>query len=322
MDLHQTVRSNDFTSFNTLLENGADVTQLNHGNTLLHSLAESYIEPNLVKSLVSIIKHRPTLVDWLIEIERYISKKHILDFVLIQNNHQNTCMHVAIEKENWAFAGLVQNMYLNYRVNQNYLRKNYYGLNEYEYFLFNYGFNGFKNYRESLFWIDTQNNILTTIKCVSKAIKIVKVENNFYYLHNKSSHFNKVIEIEYPNPLASFATEIDFISFCKEKDLQGSINMLNDKALNKIKDFSEKSDNTDLTFKINVDLMNFMLSQGLKYDEYDSFMKHLYTGWQYELSESQKKKIYEPLVKFQQSLNRLQTEYYSSLLNKMIEAWK
>lgn len=108
-----------------------------YGYTILHRLALITDFGSTKAALASIFSSKHNLRSWLIEIGWH----KVRELILIQNTAQQTCMHIAVENDNWTFAGALAGE-LNYRQCPENLRRNRLGLTEYELAIVLYGVSG------------------------------------------------------------------------------------------------------------------------------------------------------------------------------------
>lgn len=147
MNLHEAIRCRDFELFQSLLKSGANIAQLDaHGNTVLHELARNVFSHTVNSEVMQIFKPKAQVFDWLSAIMGAVpwekDRNTKIKFAEIQNKLMDTCMHVAINHENWEFAGLMKQNYWFGKLST--LKKNDSGLNEYELCIKLYGTRGRK----------------------------------------------------------------------------------------------------------------------------------------------------------------------------------
>lgn len=133
MNLHDAIKCRNFELFQSLLKSGANIAQLDaHGNTVLHELAGNVFSHTVNSEVMQIFKPKAQVFDWLSAIMGAVpwekDRNTKIEFAEIQNKFMDTCMHVAINHENWEFAGLMKKNY--WFCNLSTLKKNDSGLNE------------------------------------------------------------------------------------------------------------------------------------------------------------------------------------------------
>lgn len=181
MDLILAICRNDWKTFSSLLDNGADVfaTSVN-GGTVLHALAG--LEPTTDE----IFSKKKSIRTYFLEIYAACSKrgKSIQDFALIQDAYGNTAMHEALYKGNWPLAYLLAEL-LGYKVYYQNFRQNQYGLNEYEWALVLNGIGGRYNDINAVFGksgnIGSYQSTSSTIPALvelKKAINSIKIDKD------------------------------------------------------------------------------------------------------------------------------------------------
>lgn len=329
MDLHAAIRSQNYDLFTQLIVSGADITQLDqHQNTVLHTLAATPMKSSTASDIKSLFTFQPSMIDWLVKIRDRAPSQDMTSFALVQNKKLETCMHIAITCQNWWFATLVQRDYLQYFLHPSRFRRNELGLNEYEYFLFNYGFNGQKEELVSIFahYVDS-HTMLTAIKTAAKSVKLINTGEDKIYLHVDHELFSKAIEEDYPSPYASFESERDLTSLCKEKGVVDpnaeTIKYHKKELIKLISSISNQTSTPELSKKLLLDLMEFLYSRGMRYQEQKNYIRSLYNDWRLPRYGDYGTKMHETIVDFKEHLNKQKMDVaYIYLLDKMINAWK
>ena len=230
MRLHNSVITRDFDLFNSLIKSGEDVYQTDeYGNTALHLIAKNKISDSITHSITSMFSSKiESPYDWICATSRNIT---IADLAVVQNKSLDTCMHIAVENENWAFASAMQqNLY--YHVHPDRLRRNGFGLTEYELALVLYGIQGRSKQIDVVFGemakvycsglgfsyspfteeVGIRGGFLA-LKTAVKAVKMIRLplENGNtvdYNLSQDDKLFKIASENEYPSPHAEFDDEI------------------------------------------------------------------------------------------------------------------
>lgn len=191
------------------------------GNTILHRLAEvdDWDKPKAV--LASVFSNKYSLRSWLVE----IGKDTILELAQIQNNAQDTCIHTAVKRDNWAFAASLGPI-LNYRAYPDRLKRNKMGFTEYELAMVLYGVCGRTDGVRSIFdGIDRVyagslgevtpfrgavdiNDSFPILKRAAKAVKVVilPLENGNQIkaaISSTDAVYETAVEADYPSPYST-----------------------------------------------------------------------------------------------------------------------
>lgn len=231
MRLHNAVINREFDLYTSLIKSGEDVYQSDDdGNTVLHLIAKNKRTDSVAHSITSMFSSKiESPHDWICATGgRNID---IVDLAVVQNKSLNTCMHIAIENENWEFAALMQRR-LCYQLYPDKLRRNEFGLTEYELALVLYGIRGRSNQIDTVFGemakvycsevgfsyspfteeVGIKGGFLALKKAV-KAVKMIKLplengNNVDYPLPADHKLFKIANENEYPSPHAEFDDEI------------------------------------------------------------------------------------------------------------------
>lgn len=231
MRLHNSVINRDFDLYTSLIKSGEDVCQTDeHGNTALHLIAKNKVSDSITHSITSMFSSKvESPHDWICATRgRNID---IVDLAVIQNKSFDTCMHIAIENENWEFAALMQQR-LCYQLHPDKLRRNKFGLTEYELALVLYGIRGRSNQIDAVFGemakvycsglgfsyspftqeVGIDGGFLALKRAV-KAVKMIKLPlKNGNVVNYPLSVDHKLFKIanenEYPSPHAEFDDEI------------------------------------------------------------------------------------------------------------------
>lgn len=231
MRLHDSVINGDFDLYASLIKSGEDVYQTDeYGNTVLHLIAKNKRNNSVTHSISSMFSSKvESPQDWISATDgRNIA---IVDLAVVQNKSLDTCMHIAIENENWEFAALMQQR-LCYRLHPDKLRRNMFGLTEYELALVLYGIRGRPNQIDVVFGemakvyssglgfsyspfteeVGIRGGLLA-LKMAVKAVKMIRLplENGNtvdYPLSADHKLFKIANENAYPSPYAEFDDEI------------------------------------------------------------------------------------------------------------------
>lgn len=247
MKLHEAVKAKDYKLFESLLNSGHDICEVNQfGDTVLHLLAQNKESESVVGGIFSSLSSKAKLHDWLFliqsSVEKNIKTQHSMsDFATMQNILSQTCMHIAIKNENWEFAYFMQKNYLHYKIYPNRLKRDDHGFTEYELALALYGIWGRSDEMNAVFGdlakfsiqdlgyfspFTKNNSIIYGLKETKKAMKAVKIislplkeGNNFnYILQMNNELFQYAIEDEYPSAFASFNEDSHWHSlYCQLK---------------------------------------------------------------------------------------------------------
>lgn len=231
MRLHNSVINRDFDLYTSLIQSGEDVNQSDEdGNTVLHLIAKNKRTDSVAHSITSMFSSKvESPHDWICATDgRNIA---IADLAIVQNKSLDTCMHIAIENENWEFAVLMQQR-LCYQLHPDKLRRNKFGLTEYELALVLYGIRGRNNQIDAVFGemakvyssglgfryspfteeVGIEGGFLA-LKMAVKAVKMIKLPlKNGNVVNYPLSADHKLFKIanenEYPSPHAEFDDEI------------------------------------------------------------------------------------------------------------------
>lgn len=151
MDLHEAIRCRNFELFTAQLNSGANIAQLDaDGNTVLHTLAWEVFKRTTTSEIANYFKPKAQVFDWLDSIMGEVPLDKKDEFVTIQNRYMDTCMHLAIFRENWEFARLMKKNYWFNNASQK-LTKDKNGLNELDLFIKLYGTKGKEEHLGALF---------------------------------------------------------------------------------------------------------------------------------------------------------------------------
>ncbi|PKO66665.1 MAG: hypothetical protein CVU22_14860 [Betaproteobacteria bacterium HGW-Betaproteobacteria-16] len=218
--LFEAIGKKDFAGFVRLLKTeNASLARDDHGGTVLHHLARRTDLSGVGAGIASLVSSKYDMRNWIVEL-----RSSLLDLMLVQDSFRRTCMHVALENDNWAFALPVGGQ-IDYGRYPDRLRRNRMGLTEYELAIVLYGVFGRSDKLSAVFGeIDSiyivglgrgspfqgSTNIHSSFpifKRVAKAVKIVRSPRESggvttEYLSVDDPRFQHAIEDEYPSPYA------------------------------------------------------------------------------------------------------------------------
>lgn len=203
--VERSIRERNYKLFEQQIAQGFDSSaRLQYGNTLLHSMATFNWKDSVGQTVKSIFTITATMQDWLRPLIRNLPKSVTKeDFFTMQNDRGCTCIHIAIENDNWIFAhAAIIQFGVDYRVHWKLFRRDRDGLTEYERFLVTYGIAGRREEFQMLFH-DADCSI-EAIKTAAKAFKIVNlVGHGPVILASTHDAFEAAQELKYPNPYAA-----------------------------------------------------------------------------------------------------------------------
>lgn len=228
MSLYNLVRCRDFKSFEALISSGEDLTKTDeYGNTILHALAAKKEDESMTSALRARIFLTPKLLDWHYAIRSSFytktrgtnsdQEKAFGEFVRTQNYRGDTCLHVAVEEDNWNFASFITTHHYHFKIYDGLLKRNSAGLTEYELALLLYGTRGrrehlgcvFGDYAEVWPCVRDLPGLEIGLKAAAKAQKYVKVglkngRTIDYRIGPEDELYVFAREQEYPSPHATF----------------------------------------------------------------------------------------------------------------------
>lgn len=273
MSLHHSADALDYDAFSAKLQQGQDILAVDKfGNTVLHVLGRHNWKQSLADSVSGFFKPRIGLIQWVATIRSALhGKTSFHEFASIRNKALDSCMHAAIDSENWEIAYALHYTGLNYQVYPQCLTRNAHGLNEYELFLVRYGISGEKETFDVLF--KGFSRTLLDVKIALKAVKVVRLTKKFdddkeVFLSPDHKLFSCAADEDYPSPFANFSNESDLTALYDENGLVNPSVLVDRKEREAFDRFLKDArfpDHPDLHAFI-IDWSQFMRTNGFTYD--------------------------------------------------------